>query len=81
MTMTTTTTNNKIPDGGWGWIVVLAAAVISAIADGATFSFGLLFIEFLKEFELSKSSTSWIGSLFLAVPLLTGTIMSALVDR
>lgn len=72
---------SRIPDGGWGWVVVVASAVISAIADGATFSFGLLFIEFLEEFGLSKSSTSWIGSLFLAVPLLTGTVMSALVDR
>lgn len=71
----------KIPDGGWGWMVVSASVVISAVADGVTFSFGLLYIEFLKEFRLSKASTSWIGSLFLAVPLLTGPIMSALVDR
>lgn len=72
---------SKIPDGGWGWLVVLASIVISAVADGVSFSFGLLYIEFLKEFGASKSRTSLIGSLFLAVPLLTGTIMSALVDR
>lgn len=70
-----------IPDGGWGWIVVLSSVVISMIADGISFSFGLLYIEFLYEFQASKSATSWIGSLFLAVPLMTGPIMSALVDR
>lgn len=71
----------KIPDGGWGWAVVLSSLVISMIADGISFSFGLLYIEFLYEFRASKSVTSWIGSLFMAVPLLTGPIMSALVDR
>jgi len=71
----------KIPDGGWGWVVVLASLVISMVADGVSFSFGLLYIEFLHEFGASKSKTAWIGSLFMAVPLLSGPIMSALVDR
>lgn len=70
-----------IPDGGWGWVVVLSSFVISMIADGISFSFGLLYIEFLDEFQASKSTTAWIGSLFIAVPLLSGPVMSALVDR
>lgn len=70
-----------IPDGGWGWVVVLASFIISMIADGISFSFGLLYIEFLDEFQASKSTTAWIGSLFIAVPLLSGPVMSALVDR
>lgn len=72
---------SKIPDGGWGWMVVLASLLISMVADGISFSFGLLYIEFLHEFGASKSKTAWIGSLFMAVPLLSGPIMSALVDR
>ncbi|XP_030763158.1 monocarboxylate transporter 14-like [Sitophilus oryzae] len=71
----------KIPDGGWGWMVVFSSTILSMIADGISFSFGLLYGEFLKEFNASNSATSWIGSLFLAVPLLTGPIMSALVDK
>ncbi|XP_014354972.2 uncharacterized protein LOC106708027 [Papilio machaon] len=70
-----------IPDGGWGWVVVMSSFVISMIADGISFSFGLLYIEFLDEFKTSKSMTAWIGSLFIAVPLLSGPVMSALVDR
>ncbi|CAG9785957.1 unnamed protein product [Diatraea saccharalis] len=70
-----------IPDGGWGWVVVLSSFIISMIADGISFSFGLLYIEFLEEFQASKSTTAWIGSLFIAVPLLSGPVMSALVDR
>lgn len=71
----------KIPDGGWGWVVVLSSLFISMVADGISFSFGLLYVEFLNHFGESKSKTSWIGSLFMAVPLLSGPLGSALVDR
>nr|CAD7256594.1 unnamed protein product [Timema shepardi] len=71
----------KVPDGGWGWVVVAASFFISTIADGISFSFGLLYGEFLIHFGESKSTTAWIGSLFMAVPLLSGPIGSALVDR
>uniref|UniRef100_A0A1B6DDB5 Major facilitator superfamily (MFS) profile domain-containing protein n=1 Tax=Clastoptera arizonana TaxID=38151 RepID=A0A1B6DDB5_9HEMI len=71
----------KVPDGGWGWMVVLASFTICLIADGISMSFGLLYSEFLNHFGASKSATSWIGSLFMAVPLLAGPIGSALVDK
>ncbi|XP_072397347.1 monocarboxylate transporter 12-like [Diabrotica undecimpunctata] len=70
-----------IPDGGYGWIVVIATFLIYAIAEGISFVFGLLYVEFLHEFKGSKSATSWIGSLFVALPLVSGPICSALVDR
>ncbi|XP_075979575.1 monocarboxylate transporter 9-like [Anticarsia gemmatalis] len=70
-----------IPDGGWGWVVVVSAFIVSACADGLAFSFGLLHEEFTLYFETTQSKTSLIGSLFIATPLLAGPIMSALVDR
>lgn len=70
-----------IPDGGWGWVVVASAFLVSACADGLAFSFGLLHEEFTSYFETTQSKTSLIGSLFIATPLLAGPIMSALVDR
>lgn len=70
-----------IPDGGWGWVVVISAFLVSACADGLAFSFGLLHEEFTQFFETTQSKTSLIGSLFIATPLLAGPIMSALVDR
>ncbi|XP_066259764.1 monocarboxylate transporter 14-like [Euwallacea similis] len=73
--------NPNIPDGGWGWVVVAATFFLCMIADGVAFSFGMLYDAFLLEFEASNSATSWIGSLFMAVPLLTGPVMSALVDK
>ncbi|KAI5723202.1 hypothetical protein M8J76_002853 [Diaphorina citri] len=73
--------DSKIPDGGWGWMVVLAAFFINMAGDGIAFSFGLLYIEFLNEFGASKSKTAWIGSLFMAVPLLLGPVASAFVEK
>lgn len=78
---TTITRKPKIPDGGWGWMVVFASLMICLISDGISFSFGLLYIEFLKEFQESKSKTAWIGALFMAVPLILGPVGSALVDK
>lgn len=73
--------HNQAPDGGWGWVVVFASFMVNMIADGVTFSFGVIFIEFEKYFEEGKSKTAWIGSLFMAVPLLSGPIASFLTDR
>ncbi|CAG4975683.1 unnamed protein product [Colias eurytheme] len=71
----------QIPDGGWGWVVVVASFLIATVADGLAFSYGLLQIKFVDFFEASEAKTSLIGSLFISVPLIAGPIMSALVDR
>lgn len=71
----------RAPDGGWGWVVVFAAFMINLIADGITFSFGVIFVEFLNYFGEGKAKTAWIGSLFMAIPLLSGPIASFLTDR
>ncbi|XP_036149437.1 uncharacterized protein LOC105835407 isoform X2 [Monomorium pharaonis] len=69
------------PDGGWGWIVVAASFMVNLIADGITFSFGVIYVEFLNYFGEGKSKTAWIGSLFMAMPLLSGPVASFLTDR
>ncbi|XP_073997465.1 monocarboxylate transporter 14-like [Rhodnius prolixus] len=71
----------RAPDGGWGWVVVIASFLVNLIADGITFSFGVIFVEFLHYFGEGKSKTAWIGSLFMAIPLLSGPIASFLTDR
>lgn len=71
----------KALDGGYGWVVVFASFLINMIADGITFSFGVFNVEFLKYFGDSKGKTAWIGSIFMAFPLLSGPIASYLTDR
>lgn len=69
------------PDGGWGWVIVAVSFIVNVIADGITFSFGVIFPEFLNYFGEDRSKTAWIGSLFMAMPLLSGPIASFLTDR
>ncbi|XP_013110982.2 uncharacterized protein LOC106089618 [Stomoxys calcitrans] len=71
----------EMPDGGYGWVVVFASLVVSLIADGLSFSFGLINTELLSYFGESPSKTAWISSLFFSVPLLMGPIWSNLVDK
>lgn len=74
-------TLKRPPDGGWGWVVVFASFMINLITDGISLSFGVLFVELVEYFHESKSKTSWVGSLFLSIPLLTGPIASGLTDH
>lgn len=69
------------PDGGWGWVVVFASFIVNLIADGITFSFGVIFVEFLNYFGENRGTTAWVGSLFMAMPLLSGPVASFLTDR
>lgn len=62
-------------------MVVFASFMINMIADGITFSFGIYNVEFLKYFGDSKGKTAWIGSIFMASPLLSGPFASYLTDR
>lgn len=71
----------KMPDGGYGWVVVFASLMVSLIWDGLSFSFGLINTELLTYFGESPTKTAWISSLFFSVPLLMGPIWSNLVDK
>jgi hypothetical protein len=71
---------SKIPDGGWGWIVFVASIIILMISGGISYSFGLLYFGFFQQLEI-KSKILLMSGLYIPLPLLSGTIGSALVDR
>ncbi|XP_013381568.1 monocarboxylate transporter 12-like [Lingula anatina] len=58
--------HSKAPDGGWGWLVVLASFLLHVIVDGVSFSMGIFYVVFLDTFQETKSNTSWIGSILTA---------------
>jgi len=78
---TNTNLSSGAPDGGYGWIVVAASFFVNMIADGVTFSFGIMFEQFQDEFESSSAVTAGVVSMFHAVPLMTGPIATWLTDR
>jgi len=78
---TSTSFSVVAPDGGFGWVVVAASFFVNMIADGVTFSFGIMFEEFQNEFGSSSAATAGVVSMFHAVPLMTGPIATWLADR
>ena len=63
---------SKVPDGGYGWVVVAAASLVWCLAPGFSMAFGLFFVEFLKIFKESKSKTAWIGSVLSCMIFIGG---------
>ncbi|XP_077990670.1 monocarboxylate transporter 12-like [Glandiceps talaboti] len=51
------------PDGGWGWFVVLATFVVTALGTGSFYAFGVLYVAFLDAFGESKAATSLAGTI------------------
>jgi len=67
-----------VPDGGWGWVVVLGSFMIHVIADGIAYSFGVFVEDFVEHFECSKSAVGGLGSLMLGVTWGSGSVHSPL---
>ncbi|XP_069688368.1 monocarboxylate transporter 13 isoform X2 [Periplaneta americana] len=69
------------PDGGWGWVVVFASFMIHIVTDGVTYSFGVLYVEFLHYFKEGKGATAWIASILVGVTLCSGPVSSSFVNK
>ncbi|XP_014771722.1 monocarboxylate transporter 12 [Octopus bimaculoides] len=70
----------EIPDGGWGWMVVLGSFFVHVIADGITYSLGIFYSKWVDYFQTDKATMAWVGSLVPAMTYLTGPIAGALTN-
>lgn len=50
-------------DKGWAWVILASCWFISCVVIGIAKSYGIFFIEFLKEFKASVSATTFITTL------------------
>lgn len=55
--------SDPAPDGGYGWVIVLASFLCNVIVDGIAYTFGLFFEEFVRYFNTSKGKVALCGSL------------------
>lgn len=69
------------PDGGWGWVIVLASVVANVIVDGITYTFGIFLPKFQQAFQQPKSTIALAGSMQVGTYLCAGPIVSALTNR
>ncbi|KAG5682924.1 hypothetical protein PVAND_012242 [Polypedilum vanderplanki] len=69
------------PDGGYGWVIVLASFVCNCIVDGIVYSFGIFLDNFSSYFGVGKGTMAWAGSLLSGVYMCVGPIVSALANK
>lgn len=69
------------PDGGWGWVVMIASFFINLIVDGVCYTFGVIFNGLLVSFGASETLTALVGSLVPGMYLIAGPIVSILATR
>jgi MCP family monocarboxylic acid transporter-like MFS transporter 14 len=69
------------PDGGYGWVIVIAAFLSNFLVDGIANAFGAFMPSFETEFQSSTAATSVIGSLLIGSYLLSGPIAGGLLNR
>ncbi|XP_058469001.1 monocarboxylate transporter 10 [Solea solea] len=73
------------PEGGWGWVVMLAAMWCNGSVFGIQNAFGILFLSLLREFgsvddEDLRFKTSWVGSLSMGMIFFCSPIVSVFTD-
>ena len=68
------------PDGGWGWVIVVASFVVNLIVDGICYTFGVIKTDLVKHFDSSSSTTAWAGSLCAGCYLLVGQLIDCFVS-
>ena len=49
------------PDGGWGWVVVLASFMCLCVLDGAAYTFGVFIDPLIEEMGGGRGQTSVAG--------------------
>ncbi|XP_068198924.1 monocarboxylate transporter 10 [Antennarius striatus] len=73
------------PEGGWGWVVMVASMWCNGSVFGIQNAFGILFLSLLREFgsehdEDLRFRTAWVGSLSMGMIFFCSPIVSIFTD-
>lgn len=69
------------PDGGWGWVVLVATILVLAFTLAFPSCMGIFYTDLQNEFHASNSETSWVPSIMTSVLHAGGPFCSMLVER
>ncbi|XP_070708598.1 monocarboxylate transporter 6 [Pempheris klunzingeri] len=69
------------PDGGWGWVVLVATILVLALTLAFPSCVGIFYIDLQNEFYASNSETSWVPSIMTSVLHAGGPFCSVLVEN
>ncbi|XP_069016161.1 monocarboxylate transporter 6 [Embiotoca jacksoni] len=71
----------EAPDGGWGWVVLVATILVLALTLAFPSCVGIFYTDLQNEFYASNSETSWVPSIMTSVLHAGGPFCSMLVER
>nr|CAH0112422.1 unnamed protein product [Daphnia galeata] len=66
-------------DAGWAWVIAGAALAALAISSAVYYTFSMYFPLLLNEFQATRATTAWIGSLNNGVYMLAGPIATIFI--
>ncbi|XP_028844252.1 monocarboxylate transporter 6 [Denticeps clupeoides] len=69
------------PDGGWGWVVLVATILVLALTLAFPSCIGIFYTDLQMEFDATNSQTSWVPSIMTSVLHAGGPLCSVLVER
>lgn len=69
------------PDGGYGWVIVVASFMCNLVVDGVGYSFGILLPALVDHYGSTKGTTAWVGSIMAGSMLGAGPIVSAVANK
>lgn len=69
------------PDGGWGWVVLVATILVLALTLGFPSCVGIFYTDLQNEFHASNSETSWVPSIMTSALHAGGPFCSVLVGK
>ncbi|KAL4219062.1 hypothetical protein ACF0H5_021645 [Mactra antiquata] len=70
-----------VPDGGWGWGIVIGAVIVHIFIGGLMKASGVMYLKLKDRFNQSSVATAWVFSLFTTFLLMMGPVASALCHR
>ncbi|XP_070703574.1 monocarboxylate transporter 6 [Pempheris klunzingeri] len=69
------------PDGGWGWVVLVATMLVLSLTLAFPSCIGIFYTDLQTEFNASNTETSWVPAIMTATLHAGGPLCSMLVER
>lgn len=71
----------EAPDGGWGWVVLVATILVLALTLAFPSCVGIFYTDLQNEFHATNSETSWVPSIMTSALHAGGPFCSVLVEK
>ena len=69
------------PDGGWGWVVMIASFTCNLVLDGIGYVFGVFLQPMMIAFGVSEGPMATVGSILAGTIQLVGPFVAILVEK